>query len=793
MVAEVIAARIQKLRPIGQGGMGTVYHGWDSELQRPVALKVLHPQLTQNVEAVEVLRREARLAARIEHPRVVRIYGICQEDGLLGIEMQYVDGQSLRQLLSSGPITPHQASDLFCQVLDALGACHAQGVVHCDLKPANLLITREGQVYLSDFGISRGLFEGGTSGSLTASMASMVWGTPAYTPPEAWEGAQPTPKWDLYALGVMMHEALTGQLPFCAETPALMMREKLDHHPAPLLTARADVSPDFASLVDSLKARDPEQRPDHAMALSLARNTPEFIQAPADTVPLEALGKRPTSETNYNVSSFANLPSWPQRQRRQQKKNAFVAVVWGIALCVPIFILFAAQRLPVGVSIAPPAADSGSLSAMTIIKNWAYFSYDDGVRGRELWGVSETGDPALVVDANSGPGSSNPKYFQVLQDGKLWFSATTPEAGEEPWVLAPAPRHASRMLMDLLPGPMGSEAHALAAWEDIVLFRGMTLLEGQKLWITNTRPAQTAPVPNAPNISAHTPRVLKDRSGLYFTIDDGLEPSQLWRFDLGNSEVRPVKSFHNQPGELAILNGVLFIEWNDGELGNELWRYEPDNDVLALVMDIVPGSGSSDPRQLFVAHDRLYFQAKSEETGVELWTTDGTREGTKIVKDLCPGKLDGDPFGFVQAGSLIFFRAVDKFVGREIWVTDGTEEGTRVAADIRPGWEPSGIYNIVYNNGRLFFTANDGSHGEELWVLDAQNSDLPPRLVKDLWPGPKGAEPHELQWLTPETGIFKAKDPSGAVGLYRIHIAGDSWEIERLALPGLRSEEEAVN
>ena len=131
------------LRQIGSGGMGTVYEAWDTRLERRVALKTIHPHLLQVSSISRRFENEAKRAARIEHPNVVRVYRVDHVDGQMVIEMQFIDGAPLNVLLQSGPLSPVQTADLLRQLFEALAACHEQGVIHCDLKPGNVLITRD--------------------------------------------------------------------------------------------------------------------------------------------------------------------------------------------------------------------------------------------------------------------------------------------------------------------------------------------------------------------------------------------------------------------------------------------------------------------------------------------------------------------------------------------------------------------------------------------------------------------------------------------------------------------------
>ncbi|MBL7646232.1 MAG: serine/threonine protein kinase [Candidatus Hydrogenedentes bacterium] len=268
--------------------MGVVHEAWDTRLDRRVALKLLHPHLLQNANARARFEREAKKSARIEHPNVVRIYRVDRHARGIAIEMQFVEGTPLSALLRSGPLPPTQAADLLGQLLEALQACHDQGIVHCDLKPGNLVVDRAGHLVLTDFGIARALYDGNLDGGAPDPVSGPLWGTPQYTPPEAWRGGPVSPKWDLFAAGVIVYEALTGTAPFHGPTPLATMHAILSTTLPSLKSLRADISGEFSDLIDSLLARDAEGRPSSAAtALEALRGAPESCLYRGDTTELD--------------------------------------------------------------------------------------------------------------------------------------------------------------------------------------------------------------------------------------------------------------------------------------------------------------------------------------------------------------------------------------------------------------------------------------------------------------------------------------------------------------------------
>jgi hypothetical protein len=250
----------------GRGGMGIVYRATQLPLGRAVALKLVSPERAADPSFHARFERESRLAAAIDHPNVIPVYDAGEEDGRLYIVMRWVRGTDLQALLSaSGGIDSRRAATIVAHVGDALDAAHAAGLVHRDVKPANVLITGEdgsGHVYLSDFGLSR---EISTDTRLTESGEWL--GTVNFMAPEQFEGGRVDDHTDVYALGCLLFAALTGRAPFSGRTVAATMLGHLDE-PPPRPSATAAVPPDFDAVVARAMAKRPADRYPSAAALS---------------------------------------------------------------------------------------------------------------------------------------------------------------------------------------------------------------------------------------------------------------------------------------------------------------------------------------------------------------------------------------------------------------------------------------------------------------------------------------------------------------------------------------------
>lgn len=244
---------------LAQGGMATVYVARDERLDRPVALKVMHPHLAQSTDFVERFRREARAAARIVHPGVVSVFdqGVIHGQGFLVMEL--VDGPSLRALLQAqGAFTLSQALRYTQEVLDALRAAHRVGVIHRDIKPENVLVPSEGPVRVADFGLAHAASE------VSMSSGGSALGTVAYMAPEAASSGRADARTDIYSVGIMLEEMLIGHVPFEGESGVQMILSHINEDvPAPS-EEQPWIPREVDDLVAALTARDPDERPTDA-------------------------------------------------------------------------------------------------------------------------------------------------------------------------------------------------------------------------------------------------------------------------------------------------------------------------------------------------------------------------------------------------------------------------------------------------------------------------------------------------------------------------------------------------
>ena len=248
----VIDGRYRLLARIGSGGMADVWLAQDPHLQRPVALKILHPRFAQDHDFIERFRREAEAAAGLQHPNVVAVFDRGEHEGAYYIAMQYVEGRSLKELIDAG-LSPEQAVALIRQVLEAARFAHRHGIVHRDLKPQNVIVDADGKAIVTDFGIAR-------AGASEVTQVGLVVGTPHYLSPEQAQGANVTAASDLYSIGVMLYEALAGRVPFDADSSVAVAMKQVSQTPPRPSTINPGVSPALDAVVMRALKKDPAER-----------------------------------------------------------------------------------------------------------------------------------------------------------------------------------------------------------------------------------------------------------------------------------------------------------------------------------------------------------------------------------------------------------------------------------------------------------------------------------------------------------------------------------------------------
>lgn len=259
-----LADRYELVDVVGRGGMGEVWAARDLRLGRRVAVKLLSPALASEAGVRERFEAEARAAARLSHPNVVQVFDSGEHDGTPYLVMELLPGRTLADDVALGPLDPEAVRRIGIEVLGALEASHAAGILHRDIKPGNVLLAADGTAKVGDFGIAK------STEGLNLTSTGMIVGTAAYLAPERVAGQPATPRSDLYAVGVVLYEALSGRKPFEADTPLGLMRAVEAHQPIPLAEARPGLEASLVAAVERAMAKDPARRFSSAAAMAAA-------------------------------------------------------------------------------------------------------------------------------------------------------------------------------------------------------------------------------------------------------------------------------------------------------------------------------------------------------------------------------------------------------------------------------------------------------------------------------------------------------------------------------------------
>jgi DNA-binding beta-propeller fold protein YncE/predicted Ser/Thr protein kinase len=417
--SEVAGYRIEGL--IARGGMGVVYRATHLGLERPVALKVIARELADRDGFRERFLRESRLAARLDHPSVVPIYDSREVDGELVVAMRLIEGGDLRSLIDrEGPLSPQRSLHLLGQVADALDAAHAAGIVHRDVKPHNILVEGD-RAYLSDFGLAKAFDKSGSAG------ATSVVGTAHYMSPEQWRGDSIGPAADVYSLGCVLYEALTGIAPF--------------------VRAEADTEPEMAQGVEETIRRATAKDP-----LDRYRSAGELIAAARSGAGSEV---RPTAVLSHDRSERSTVPNASQGWFGLRGRRAALWILSGfaviaIAIGVAVFLLLGSE----GPSVSAPIAVGTPPLRIT-------------ADGQGAWVTSERDGTVTRLDPDSGKllrQATLRRGISGIAIGSRWLWVTDPRRHQLLRLDAKTLRQQQAIAIPGAPGPIALSADPPRVW-----------------------------------------------------------------------------------------------------------------------------------------------------------------------------------------------------------------------------------------------------------------------------------------------------------------------------------------
>jgi serine/threonine protein kinase len=297
MPNRILDQRYELLELVGGGGMADVYKAKDLLLDRLVAVKILHAQFKTDQEFIERFNREAQAAAKLMHPNIVNIYDVGVSDGDHYIVMEYVPGCTLKELIKKkGNLPVQDAVRIAREIAQALAHAHEHNLVHCDIKPHNILMASSGTAKVADFGIARAVTES------TMTYSDSVVGSVHYFSPEQAKGALITPKSDVYSLGVVLYEMLTGQLPFTGDTPVSIAMKHLSEEPAPIHELNPAVPPMVEAVVQRAMSKDPAQRP----------TAEEMVKQLLQAESMATIQRRPQAEDPDATQMMPRINNSPQ-------------------------------------------------------------------------------------------------------------------------------------------------------------------------------------------------------------------------------------------------------------------------------------------------------------------------------------------------------------------------------------------------------------------------------------------------------------------------------------------------
>jgi serine/threonine protein kinase len=341
-------------RLIGRGGMAVVYRARQVSMDREVAVKIIKTDLAADAKFVERFRREAHLVALLSHPHILKVFDYGQQGQVLYLVMELLRGGNLSSVIAKGPMPVSLSVKILGQIASALDYAHQKGLIHRDLKPENVLFDETGNAFLSDFGLAKLL---GSQSFQTQTGA--VMGTPAYMSPEQWRGTDVDARADIYALGILTFEMLTGQLPFNADTPFAFMHMHANEPPPSILERNAALPPAMSQIIRKALAKDPNERYQSAGALAEAVRRAVAGAEGSQRIDTSYSGYSGVSGSAWSSVKDGAPPQGVQPWRAWLTAPQSYLLVGGL-IAVSIIVLFLVGALAARKNIQPPAIPSAA-------------------------------------------------------------------------------------------------------------------------------------------------------------------------------------------------------------------------------------------------------------------------------------------------------------------------------------------------------------------------------------------------------------------------------------------------
>lgn len=333
MSTRLLAGRYELIERIGEGGMAVVYKAKDRLLNRFVAIKILKPEFTKDMKVIESFRRESQAAASLSHPNIVNVYDVGKEGNIYYIVMELIEGNVLSDIIrEEGALEPRRAVAIAKQVASALSVAHKNQIIHRDVKPHNILITKEGVAKITDFGIAKAM----SSSTMTANQTGTIMGSVHYFSPEQARGGYVDEKSDIYSLGIVMYEMLTGKVPFDAENPVAVAVMHMNEEITPPSQVNPSISPDVESIVMKATAKYQVNRYKTAdemiTALSLVNYHPAPAAGAAEEVSVKAKGEK---EKGHKGEEEEMKKGKKKKTKVVINKTKLGAILLAIVLAIP--------------------------------------------------------------------------------------------------------------------------------------------------------------------------------------------------------------------------------------------------------------------------------------------------------------------------------------------------------------------------------------------------------------------------------------------------------------------------